>query len=111
MGDVPNEWRDSLKRLISSQEDLEILAEVADQLDVLVFAKELHADVVILSQLPDGREPGLCSHLLAHCPNILLLLLPLEPGPGLLLHMRPSKQELYDLSFETLLTILRRLED
>jgi hypothetical protein len=110
LGNIPNEWIDNLKRLVATHDDLELVAETVDQLQLLVLAKEHNADAIVLSRLPDGREPGICSHLLTHCPNILLLLLPLEPGPGLVLRNRPSREELHDLSINALLAVLRRVE-
>ena len=53
--------------------DIEFVGEVRDVLDVLMAIKHKEADVVVASESPDDR--GMASHLLAHFPDVTLLIL------------------------------------
>lgn len=84
LGAVSSEWDLALKRLAAADQGLKIVGQVADPVRLLLQAQALSADVIILSQLPDGSEPGVCSHLLLELPNVPILLLPASIGSALL---------------------------
>jgi hypothetical protein len=92
LGKISAEWMAILADLIRSDARLEIVGVLESPLDVLLRAKELSADVVVLSQLRDGGEPGICSHFLLEYPNVALVLLPPSPGANVLLRLVLRKQ-------------------
>jgi len=102
LGKINAEWMAILADLVRSDTGLEIVGVLESPLDVLLRTKELGADVVVLSQLRDGGEPGICSHLLLEYPNVALLLLPASPGPNIVWRMVLRKQNLGDASPTTL---------
>jgi DNA-binding NarL/FixJ family response regulator len=78
---ISKEWRHLLREL-ALEEGMEVVGEASEPFDLLLQAKHSGADVVVLSQLENGAEPGVCSHLLLEYPNRMVLLLPASPGAG-----------------------------
>src|SRR5215467_1628586 len=70
LGAIATEWRRMLLDLARDDGDLEIVGTAEHAMDVLLQAEELKVNVVVLSQLPDGHEPGVCSHLMLEFPNV-----------------------------------------
>jgi hypothetical protein len=102
-------WRKStLRELTQTEEDLEIVDEVETPLDLLLQTKNIRPQVVVLSQLEAGGEPGICSHLLLECPNVVVLLLPAHPGVGGLSWMVLCKETVLDASQGSLRSALRK---
>jgi DNA-binding NarL/FixJ family response regulator len=67
----PSPVRRELKVLISRQPDMEVVGEFADSLELLINARQ--SDVVFLSLPHLETEPGICSHLLAEHPDVLVI--------------------------------------
>jgi len=108
LGSVSREWKRKIIEVVGSDHNLEIVGDVADPLDLLVQARERKTDVIVLSQLPDGGEPGICSHLLLEHPNMVLVLLPDPFGPDVLCRMVMQKEETFGVTMEHLHAVLRR---
>src|SRR5690349_6632294 len=95
----PHSWRERiLRELIETEEDLEIVGEVDTPLNLLLQTKNIRPQVVVLPQLEGEEEPGICSHLLLECPNVIILLLPAHPGVGALSWMVLCKETVLDAS-------------
>jgi hypothetical protein len=92
LGKISPDWMAVIAELVRSDSGLEIVGVLESPLDVLLRTKELSADLVVLSQLRDGGEPGICSHFLLEYPNVELLLLPASPGENVLWRMVLRKQ-------------------
>jgi hypothetical protein len=76
LGEISSKWEQTIRRLATADPGLKIVGHVSDPLRLLLEAKTLGADVVVLSQLTDGSEPGICSHLLLELPNVIVVLVP-----------------------------------
>lgn len=84
LGDIGDEWRAIAEEIAEDSADLTIVGQMDKPVDMLLRAKGEHVDVVVLSQDPNGSEPGLCSHFLLEYPNIALVLVPVKGGPNVL---------------------------
>lgn len=106
LGPIAPEWNRFLTGLAASDHELQIVGVAEDLVDLLVEVKRLEADVVVLSQLPNGSEPGICTHLVLEHPNVRVLLLPAR-AHNLAFSLVLRKQWLKDISTETLRLALR----
>ena len=91
-------WRLKLSQIVESDRDMETVGRVRDPLNLLIQAGKLQANVVVLMQLPEGEEPGICSHLLLEHPNMLVLLLPSRPDEQPIIRMQLRKEKITDTS-------------
>ena len=109
LGGITLVWKQIFREFADSTEGLEIVGEVHEPLDLLLQAKELRPDVVVLSQLEHGGEPGICSHLLLEYPNLGVVLLPTNTGAGRLSWMVLGKGMMQDASRASLRAALREI--
>lgn len=107
LGKISAEWMAVIADLVCSDPCLEIVGVLESPLDILLKTKDLSADVVVLSQLRGGGEPGICSHFLLEYPNVALLLLPASSETGILWRMVMGKQNCGQASGATLHTALK----
>lgn len=84
LGEINSEWASLVKRLAAADQEIKIVGQVKAPLDLLLQAKMLNVDVVVISQLPDGEEPGICSHLVLEVPNVIIVLVPSSAAPAML---------------------------
>lgn len=94
LGEISSEWEQILKRLAAADQGLKIVGQVNDSLRLLLEARTLQADVVVLSQLPDGSEPGICSHLVLELPNVIVVLVPASSAAHSLIRMVLYREQL-----------------
>ncbi len=106
-GTISAEWQRALLEIVQADSNLEIVGTASDAVDLLMQTEQLDANVVVLSQLPDGGEPGVCSHLLLEYPNVAVLLLPGNDGHEVLCRMVLSKESWQHASKETLRAALK----
>ncbi len=64
-----------LVRKVSAQPDIEVIGPISDPVELLVTVGNVGADAVVVPLNDDDVEPGLCSHVLAEHPRVLLLAL------------------------------------
>jgi len=107
LGAISPEWRRLFIDLADADDELEIVGATQDRVSLLVEVEKLKADVVVLSQLHDGSEPGICSHLVLEHPNVRVLLLPNWRGQNLPFLVVLRKEWLKDGSTEALRQVLR----
>ncbi len=107
LGTISAGWQRTLLDLVQADSDLEIVGATDDAVDLLMQIQQLKADVVVLSQLPGGGEPGVCSHLLLEYPNVTVLLLPPNGGYETLCRMVLRKEIWKRVSKETLREALK----
>jgi len=79
----------------------------AEGVDLLLQAAKVKPDVVVVAQLADGGEPGICSHLLLEYPNLAVLLLPDSSEGKVLWRMVLRKESWQHASKEVLLAALK----
>ncbi|MBZ5506110.1 MAG: hypothetical protein LAO78_11675 [Acidobacteriia bacterium] len=63
---------EELRTMIEAQQDMEVIGSCASSVALLVGARELSPDAVILRLLENDRVPGIWSHLLEEYPKIIL---------------------------------------
>lgn len=113
LADIPPGLQDSVRYLIQSQQDLEVVGEVDNPVEVLLAVKAISAEVVIVSLRDSKLEPGIVSHLLAEYPELLVIgLSPTFEFANLYRHSALT-ETMSDVSNEDLLEMIRavRVED
>jgi hypothetical protein len=108
LGDITSRWKWVLIELAEEEKQLQIVGEAQGAMDILLQTKIQRADLVVLSQTPDGGEPGACSHLLLEYPNLTVVLVPSDTGQNMLYRMVLHK-ETQQASKEALRTMLQQL--
>jgi|SRR5579872_2484300 len=108
LGEISDDWKSIVEEIARDNPEISIAGRVAKPLDVLLFAKSENVDVVLLSQEPDGSEPGVCSHFVLEFPNVAILLVPVKGGTNALWRIALSK-EIPPGSKETLTNLLIKL--
>lgn len=73
--DVPGSLRNVLQKSIERQENMLVVGEAFDPVDLLVTVDQSDADVVIMGHSDPDRMPGICTHLLAEFPILLILII------------------------------------
>lgn len=97
-----------LRRLLENQQDIIVVAEEFDPLRILVAVAETMADVVILD-LPDGvTDPGICSHLLAEFPQLVVLALSLKQDELIVYKNKIVKERISSPADKEILSIIRQ---
>jgi DNA-binding NarL/FixJ family response regulator len=100
--------RSQLRRLLQNQQDIIVVAEEFDPLRILVAVAETNADVVILD-LPDGgTDPGICSHLLAEFPQLVVLALSLQQDELVVYKNKIIKERISSPADKEILSIIRQ---
>lgn len=106
LAEMPQLLRDVIRYLLSDQPDMEVIGNISDWLELLVTAREMHADVVILG-VESSELPGICSHLLHELPDIKLLGVTDDTRHAFLHELRPQKVPLREASAQGLLDAIR----
>src|SRR5260370_40137697 len=105
LGNIADEWKSMVEEIARDNPDVSIVGRVEKPLDVLLFAKSENVDVILLSQEPDGSEPGVCSHFVLEFPNVAIVLVPVKGGTNVLCRIALSK-EVHTESKETVTGML-----
>ena len=85
-----------IKRLFMARPDIDLVGPIADAVELLMAVREINADAVILPLSKDGGEPGLCSHLLAEFPGLLVLAISANAQHVFLFDQAISKTQILD---------------
>jgi hypothetical protein len=85
-----------VETILKSQPDMEIVGPVGDAVELLIAVRETDADAVILPLDKGGEEPGLCSHLLAEFPGLMVLAISASGQHIFLFDQAISRTELVD---------------
>lgn len=105
--DSPQKLRDSVRNLIQSQVDIEIVEGVLDPVELLLKVSSVNADVVIIT-LPDKKEePGVISHLLSEYPKLLIIAISRTFDMAYVYRQRTSREAIFDISSDEILRIIR----
>jgi hypothetical protein len=100
----PTSIRKDIAEAIARQTDMEIVGETVDAFGLLLTVREKHADAVVLAA--DFEIPGLCSHLFAEYPSLVVLALT-GGSKALLNQLCPACREITDPSEDRVLAALR----
>lgn len=104
--DIPGKTDGLLKELILSQSNMELVGEASDPISLLLTVKDTQADVVIMGHEWPGSIPGICTHLLAEYPDLLVLTIPAHSNRAVLYQRRISQDEIPYASPEDLIAAI-----
>jgi DNA-binding NarL/FixJ family response regulator len=107
LADLPQMLREIIQDIIARQPDMEIRGEFSNPLELLLAAKEIGVDAVIV-ELQDSQEPGLCSHLFAECPTVTILGLASADGSAFIEQLCPWRKDITDPSEAAIIDALRQ---
>lgn len=97
--------------MIESQNGLTIAAEAFNPVETLMLMAETEADLVMLD-LPDTNEdPGICSHLLAEFPQLVIIALSSNCQEAILYRHNISKTRIKDASDKQILALIRQIKE
>ena len=99
-----------LRSLIQSQMDMEIVGEAFSPVGLLLAVDQTKADVAIIEMLDSDQNPGICSHLLAEYPDLLILALTPERESAYLFCQKIIKEPLCEASDEDILLAIRQVD-
>lgn len=99
--------RELLKDRIQPQRDIEVVGEAADPVDLLLAVHATQADVVIHTW-PESTTPGICSHLLAEYPGLLVIGIPPNENRAYACHQAISTTRLPTAGLEEMLAEIRQ---
>ena len=85
-----------VRRLIEAQHDIQAIGPIVDPIELLLSVREMTAGVVILAMQPGGKAPGICTHLLAEYPELLVLALSEDGTKMFAFSNRIARRELVD---------------
>jgi hypothetical protein len=109
LGDIGTAWTRVVRELVGENDQLHLVGQAEEPIDILVQVKRANADVVVLSQVLYGGEPGICSHLLLEYPNLVVVLVPSDSGPNVVCRI-VLHREVREASREALRIMLRKLD-
>jgi len=101
----PMSIRRDVAEAIARQADMEVVGATVDAFGLLIALREREADAVILAT--DSEVSGLCSHLLAEYPNLIVIALSTGGGKAFLEQLCPARREITNPSEERVLAALR----
>jgi len=101
---------ESLRNLIQSQMDMEVVGEAFSPIELLLAVDQMKADVVIIEMLDSDQDPGICSHLLAEYPELLILALTPERESAYLFRQRIIREPLCEVADENILLAIRQVD-
>lgn len=104
---IPEEIRQSLKSLVQHETDIEIIKEVLDPVELLMAIGETEADVAVICGPDFNEEPGICSHLLAEYPRLLIFALSPEGHKGYMYRQSIIMETLSNVSGKEILAAIR----
>jgi DNA-binding NarL/FixJ family response regulator len=104
--DIPAETHDQLEGLIRRQGNMELVGEAFDPVNLLLRVKDTQADVVIMGHEQPARIPGICTHLLAEYPDLLVLTIPAQSKHAFLYQRKISGDEVPYASPEDLIKVI-----
>jgi hypothetical protein len=85
-----------IKQLFMARSDINLVGPISDAVELLMAVREVNAAAVILPLDKSGGEPGLCSHLLAEFPGLLVLAISTRGEHFFLFDQAISRTELLD---------------
>ncbi len=99
---VPN----AIRHLVAAQEDMEVVGDCRGPMKILQEVGRTKADAVILTQ-EGTNEPGLCSQLLAVCPDLIVMGVTPDTTTAVTLQLSIYRQEFANRHQEDILEPLR----
>ena len=107
----PQSLRKSLRNIIYSQTDMEVVGEALEPVEILLMVGKTEADVVIVTLPNSDEDPGIYSHLLAEYPQLLIFAVSPELESALLYRQLVSKEQIFKVSKEEIPALIRKVKD
>ena len=101
--DIPEEMQDVLESAIQRQSNMETVGEAFDPINLLLTVDDTDADVVVMGHPDADRMPGICTHLLAEYPDLLILTLSTQDSRAFLYERNITQKEIAFQSPEDLI--------
>jgi hypothetical protein len=98
---------ESLRNLIDHKAGLEVVAEVADPIDLLLGVKKWGAELV-MQEWPAEEIPGICSHLVIEYPDLLVIGVPRDSQDAFLCRLTVTKTRFPKCKLHEVLARIRR---
>jgi len=97
-----------LKAVLMREPDIEIVGDAIDAIDILLKVASTHAEVVAIDLPLSGKDPGLCSHILAEYPEVKILAVSEERDRIVIYETAMLRREAPNTSLENLVDLIRR---
>ncbi len=107
----PRMHRDALCSLLERQADIEVATTTPDPVELLAAVDRTEAEVVLVTLPESGADPGICSHLLAEYPDLLVIALSPVEQRAIVFRQVITREELMPVAEEGLLRAIRRQRD
>ncbi len=107
----PRMLRESLRGMLERQADIEVTAVAPDPVELLAEVGRTEAEVVLVTLPESGGDPGICSHLLAQYPELLVIALSPVDERAVVFKQVITREELMPLAERDLLQAIRRRRD
>lgn len=104
----PRMLRESLRSVLERRPDLEVATAAPDPIEMLAAVDRVEPDVVFVTLSGSGEDPGICSHLLAEYPQLLVIALSPVEQRAVVYRQVITREELRPLAEESLLRVIRR---
>ena len=108
LADMPHALRASLEELLQHHNDVEVVGTVLDPVELLIAVGDTQADVVVVTLPDSGEMPGICSHLFAEYPQLLILALSSDRTGACIYKQVTAVEPLIDTSEEEILKAIRQ---
>jgi hypothetical protein len=87
---------------------MELVGEVLDPIELLIVAKVISVDVVIITPLKVNGEPRICCQLLEKRPLLKIIILSAEGEDAFLYQSNSPKTRINELSPEAIFETIRK---
>jgi DNA-binding NarL/FixJ family response regulator len=103
-------FREVLRELIQRQADMDAVGEVLDPDELPLAIDNTPADVVVVALSDSDEEPGICRHLLAKYPRLLILALSHERERAFVYRQGVPREQISEVSDQAILAAIRTVK-
>ncbi|MEM7586800.1 MAG: hypothetical protein AAF560_25645 [Acidobacteriota bacterium] len=104
----PRMLRESLRNMLVRQAGVEVETSTPEPVELLAAVDRLDPDAVFVTLPESGEDPGICSHLLAQFPRLLVIALSAIEQRALVYRQVITREELSPLAEDSILQVIRR---
>jgi NarL family two-component system response regulator LiaR len=103
----PKMLSEVIRNMVEHQPDMEVVGEVLDPIELLLAAKAMPVDVVIITPLKANGNPRICSQLLGDHPLLKIMTLSAEGEAAFLYQSGSPKMCIDEPSEQSILSAIR----
>jgi len=104
----PKMLSEVIRSMVEHQPDMEVVGEVIDPIELLIAAKAMLVDVVIISPLKANGVPRICSQLLGEHPLLKIMTLSAEGESAFFYQSDTPKMRIDEPSEQAILNAIRK---